>query len=179
MHTPHPAWLQEILVPVRPKFVLKNLARVRVEEISPFLTETHMKSPFLRNSNFSIAVLTVHFLIIDPEMNVSFFYFQFSGGFQVVEELFHDEVHHSTGAYKLLEFARAQVSDVLSHPPRGAHIYKLEIMEKRRSDIFSDLLIQKQTQISRDISQFFPDFNFQKRSFFQNQQFGIDKIADL
>ena len=47
--------------------------------------------------------------------------------------------------YKLLEFARAQVSDVLSHPPRGAHIYKLEIMEKRRSDIFSDLLIQKQT----------------------------------
>ena len=75
MHTPHPAWLQEILVPVRPKFVLKNLARVRVEEISPFLTETQMKSPFLRNSNLSIAILTVYFLIIDPEMNVSFFYF--------------------------------------------------------------------------------------------------------
>ena len=75
MHTPHPAWLQEILVPVRPKFVLKNLARVRVEEISPFLTETQIKSQFLRNSNFSISKLTVHFLIIDPEMNVGFFDF--------------------------------------------------------------------------------------------------------
>ena len=75
MHTPHPAWLQEILVPVRPKFVLKNLARVRVEEISPFLTETQIKSQFLRNANFSISKLTVHFLIIDPEMNVGFFDF--------------------------------------------------------------------------------------------------------
>ena len=51
MHTPHPAWLQEILVPVSPKFVLKNLARVKVEGISPFLTEKNRFVSFLQIFN--------------------------------------------------------------------------------------------------------------------------------
>lgn len=59
MHTPHPAWLQEILVPVSPKLVLKNLARVKVEGISPFLTEIHILGVILRDVVYKLENLLV------------------------------------------------------------------------------------------------------------------------
>ena len=76
MHTPHPAWLQEILVPVKPKLALRNLAKLKVDGISPFLTTIkNQLTSILLNFKFK---LTGHFLFIDIEMNVSFFNFEFT-----------------------------------------------------------------------------------------------------